>query len=379
MIKISKINNNFRKQQLNKLIIAVFFIAILHQGRSQERIIDSLTITDIQHDTITIIGVGDIMLGTNYPSDKYLPPDDNCYPLLKNLIPFLKDAHITFGNIEGCFSDSAMLEKKCKDTTKCYAFRMPEKYFGCLDSAGFDVFSLANNHSCDFGEDGKNHTINLIENAGLNFAGILEYPYTIFEKNNIKYGFCAFSPNKGTCNITDTIKAKYIVKLLNDSCDIVIVSFHGGAEGKDYQHITRETEFFYGENRGNVYEFAHILIDAGADIIFGHGPHVTRAIDIYKTRFIIYSLGNFCTYGRFNLSGPNGIAPIIKLSVSEKGEFIKGKIIPVMQYRGITEIDTLNRVIKKIKELTRLDFPDLDIYISDDGIIESRLKNQEPR
>ncbi len=107
-------------------------------------------------------------------------------------------------------------------------------------------------------------------------------------------------------------EAEEIVRHLADTCDIVIVSFHGGAEGANYQHVTKDYEMYYTENRGNVYSFAHRMIDAGADVIFGHGPHITRAVEVYNERFIAYSLGNFCTYGRFNLSGPNGIAPVIK-------------------------------------------------------------------
>ena len=68
------------------------------------------------------------------------------------------------------------------------------------------------------------------------------------------------------------------------------------------------------------------MIDAGADVIIGHGPHVTRAIDIYKNKFIAYSFSNFCTYGRFNLSGSKGIAPILQLEISDKGEFISEKL-----------------------------------------------------
>ena len=119
--------------------------------------------------------------------------------------------------------------------------------------------------------------------------------------------------------------------MLDDSCDIVIVSFHGGAEGADYQNVTRETETFYGENRGNVYEFSHRMIDAGADIVFGHGPHVTRAIEVYKDRFIAYSLGNFCTYRRFNLTGPNGFAPLLRVKTDTFGKFVEADIIPVYQ------------------------------------------------
>ena len=115
----------------------------------------------------------------------------------------------------------------------------------------------------------------------------------------MKYGFAAFAPNNGTVSIHDLDEARRLVSQLDSVSDVVIVSFHGGAEGSKHQHVPRRNEIFYGEDRGNVYDFAHSMIDAGADIVFGHGPHVTRAVDIYKNRFIIYSLGNFCTYGPF--------------------------------------------------------------------------------
>ena len=125
------------------------------------------------------------------------------------------------------------------------------------------------------------------------------------------------APNNGTIDINDHKNAISLVQKLDSLCDIVIVSFHGGAEGANHTHITRNNEIFLGENRGNPYKFSRDVIDAGADIVFGHGPHVTRAIDIYKDRFIAYSLGNFATYGRFNLNGVSGIAPIVKVFVNK--------------------------------------------------------------
>jgi hypothetical protein len=126
----------------------------------------------------------------------------------------------------------------------------------------------------------------------------------------------------------------------------------------------------FTENRGDVRKFSHSVIDAGADVVFGHGPHVTRAVEVYNDRFIAYSLGNFCTYGRFNLNGPNGIAPIIKVNVDSSGKFISGRIIPVCQtsVSGV-RIDPEKRVIGIIKDLTAFDFPDSVITISDTGEI----------
>jgi hypothetical protein len=319
---------------------------------------------------IVITGVGDIMLGSSYPSELYLPPHDNPLLLIGGLADTLAASDITFGNLEGSFLDYGEPVKKCRDTTRCYLFRMPERYAGALAASGFDIISLANNHFGDFGPAARNRTRRLLDSLGINYGGIFESLYSIFRKDSLIYGFCAFAPNAGTVDINEIDKAEDIVRLLSDTCDIVIVSFHGGAEGVDYQSVPKAEEIFYGENRGDVYKFAHRMIDAGADVIFGHGPHVTRAIEVYNKRFIGYSLGNFCTYGKFNLSGPNGTAPVIKVNVDCEGRFLSGRIIPVYQTNpGGVRVDPSGRAIKKIRELTMLDFPESVISISDKGDI----------
>jgi hypothetical protein len=319
---------------------------------------------------ITITGVGDIMFGTAFPSRRLLPPHDNPLKLLGDLADTLACSDITFGNLEGSFLDEGEPAKKCRDTTICYLFRMPERYSGALCVAGFDIMSIANNHFGDFGIPARRRTMKLLDSLEIEYAGLIEKPYSIFTKGSLVYGFCAFAPNAGTVSIINIPEAESLVKFLADTCDIVIVSFHGGAEGAEYQHVTRKEELSFGESRGNVYNFSHKMIDAGADVVFGHGPHVTRAIEVYKERFIGYSLGNFCTYGRFNLSGPNGIAPLIKLNVDTRGKFLSGRIIPVFQiYYGGVKVDPENRVIKEIRELTEQDFPESVLTISDNGEI----------
>lgn len=319
---------------------------------------------------VTILGMGDIMFGSAFPSASFLPPGNNSTRLIESLLDTLRSADLTFGNLEGSFLDYGEPYKRCRDSNLCYLFRMPEKYSLTLSDAGFDILSLANNHFGDFGWAASRRTTSLLDSLGINYAGPVEHPYSIFKRDSILYGFCAFSPTAGSVNLTDIKNAEYLVKFLADTCDIVIVSFHGGAEGSDFQRVPRSDEIFYGENRGNVYEFAHRMIDCGADIIFGHGPHVTRGIEVYRNRLICYSLGNFCTYGRFNISGPNGYSPIIKANVDREGKFLSGRVIPVYQGQdGVVRIDPMQRVIKKIRELTSLDFPETQVIISDDGNI----------
>jgi len=156
-------------------------------------------------------------------------------------------------------------------------------------------------------------------------------------------------------------------------CDIIIVSFHGGAEGKTHNRVTRQRETFLGENRGNVYEFAHLCIDLGADVVFGHGPHVPRAIELYKDRFIAYSLGNFCTPYRVNRNGNGGYAPIVKVFTDTTGRFISGELKSATQDdRTGPKFDEQKICIKEIKRLTDLDFPDGELDISPEGIITKK-------
>jgi poly-gamma-glutamate capsule biosynthesis protein CapA/YwtB (metallophosphatase superfamily) len=317
--------------------------------------------------TLKIIGVGDIMMGTNYPSTKYLAPNDGRL-LLAEVDTILRNADLTFGNLEGTLLDKGGNVKRCSDPTKCYAFRSPERYATYLKDAGFDVLSIANNHSGDFGSSGRANTQRILDSNGIAYAGLLSCPTAIFTIDSITYGFAAFAPNSGTVDIRRIAAAEEIVKKLADTADVVIVSFHGGAEGRSRQHMTKRVETFLGENRGNVYEFAHRMIDAGADVIFGHGPHVVRAIEVYKNRFIAYSLGNFCTYARFNLTGVNGYAPIVEIETTVDGEFKSGKIHSFLQIgEGGPESDSMNKAYKKIQQLTNEDFPNHNIKFEEDG------------
>lgn len=322
-----------------------------------------------KRDTITIIGVGDIMLGTSYP-EGYLPPDDGKH-LLTAVEKHLQNATITFGNHEGTLFDGKGTPKQCANPAVCYAFKSPERYALYLKRAGFDLMSVANNHSGDFGPEARERTIQVLQNAGIASSGTTTKPFVVLEKGGMKYGLASFAPNKGTQSLNNYTEAKKIVRFLDSLCDIVIVSFHGGAEGKTKQHVLRRNEIFLGEDRGDVYKFSRAVIDAGADVVFGHGPHVTRAVDLYKGRFIIYSLGNFATYGRFNLDGPAGMAPIMKVYVDSDGKFLKGQIIATKQIgEGVPVLDANGEVIERIRELTSEDFPEAKLKINDDGVVK---------
>ncbi len=324
-------------------------------------------------ETITLVAVGDIMMGTNYPSESYLPPKD--IKLMDPILEYLKMGDIVFGNLEGTVLNSGGEVKSCGDPTKCYAFRQPEYFLDQLKEAGFNMLSIANNHVGDFGATGRKNTVRALTEKGFCFAGQTTCPTGVMTIKGLKIGFTAFAPNNGCLALTDYTLLTNTVKELDKTCDIVIVSFHGGAEGPGATHVLKKTELFLGENRGNVTEFARKAIDAGADVILGHGPHVSRAIDQYKGKFITYSMGNFCTYGRFNLKGNAGIAPLFQLTLKRDGTFVEGKIISISQQgEGGPTFDKSLAALKEIKQLSLTDFPQSNAYFDEDGKFFFNLK-----
>ncbi len=352
-----------------RFLIKLFFFSSLSVVSQNDR-----DLVQISNSTYSLTAVGDIMIGTNYPSNNYLPPNDG-ESFFDSVSAILKQSDLTFGNLEGVVMTKNIAPRKsCKNPKNCYVFKMPDHYVGHIKKAGFDLLSLANNHINDFGQEGISNTTELLKDSGIAFAGTLDNPMTIINVKDLKIGFCAFSPNYGTVSLHDLAQAKKIVSDLSQKSDIVIVSFHGGGEGENFQHISKKNEIYLGENRGNPYLFARQMIDMGADIVLGHGPHVTRAIDLYKNKFIAYSLGNFATYGRFSLRGPKGIAPIVEINFDKNGDFVSGNIRSIkLVNRGIPVVDETNSALKVIQSLVDSDLPESPIQISDNGKI-SKIK-----
>jgi hypothetical protein len=321
-------------------------------------------------DSVCIIAVGDIMLGTSYPDKKTLPPD-SAKNSFKNVLPELGDADVTFGNLEGTLLDTgAPANFKLHQLTKAWLFRMPVSYGRVLKQAGFNLLSLANNHINDFDDKGRISTTKTLDILGIHYGGLYSNPVSVFKINGVKYGFCAFAPNAETLSLLNLRASGNIIKKLKRQCNIVIVSFHGGGEGVAYEHIPCTTEKFFTENRGDVHAFAHNAIDAGADIVLGNGPHVCRAMEVYKNRLIAYSLGNFFTYKSVSVGGLCGMAPLLKVYLNKKGEFLSGRIIANLQThdKGLAP-DSLNRAVSRIKMLTATDFEQPGLTILNDGRI----------
>ncbi len=326
-----------------------------------------------------LIAVGDVMPGTEFPDAGYLDPrlSNDAGPeavIGTDLVEILRSGDVVFGNMEGVLWDEDVPPtKSCRDPALCYVFRSPERYAGLLAQSGFTVMALANNHSGDWGAEGRAATMAALARNEIAYAGLDDADArtaTLTLDSGVRIGVAAFAPNRGTLNLNDLDAALRVVRSLADEHDVVLVSFHGGAEGAKYTSLPKERETFHGENRGDVYAFAHAVVDAGADVVIGHGPHVPRAVEVYEDRFIAYSLGNFWTYGRFNLSGVNGLAPIVDLVLAADGHLRSARIHSARQEgRGGPKPDPTGGALALIAELTAADLGEAGLVFDPDGTV----------
>jgi poly-gamma-glutamate capsule biosynthesis protein CapA/YwtB (metallophosphatase superfamily) len=319
------------------------------------------------HPGLTLAAVGDIMMGTDFPEN--ILPDDDGAGFLTAVTPLLSAPDVTFGNLEGVLMDGGEPVKQCKNPKICFLFRTPTRYAAYLQLAGFDVMSLANNHARDFGEEGRGSSMAALDAVGIHHSG-REGTVASWIANGRRVAMVAFAPNVGANSLNDPQIGLPLVTDLAAKHDIVIVSFHGGAEGNGAEVLPFAREIFAGEDRGNVVEFARAMIDAGADIVLGHGPHVVRPMELYRDRLIAYSLGNFATYYGISVEGIRGIAPILLVTLDEDGRFVSGRIEATTQIRPAgPSLDPTNSVITLLRNLTSTAFPEGTLSISEQGAL----------
>ena len=353
-----------------------------HQDVSPQETVT--TATDPQQKlvpSITIAAVGDVMIGSTYPDDSELPPNDG-KDLMAPFTSTLHAADLTFGNLEGPILEGGV-SSKCpapprpsaadpSPKVNCFAFRVPTRYATDLTAAGFNVMSLANNHAGDFGDAGRASTRHILDEQGIRYIGSdrRKFATTVIEVRGTKVGLVGFAHNDIVPNVNDLAFARQLVSELKTRADIVVVSFHGGGEGIDHQHVLPlgTTEMFYKEPRGDLRAFTHAVIDAGADLVIGHGPHVLRGMEIYKGHLIAYSMGNFCTYGMFALHDETALTAVFRLNIGLDGRFLGGQLVPGRQNKpGGPTPDPSGEAIHVIRRLSIEDFGGNAPKIADDG------------
>ncbi|MDB9312656.1 CapA family protein [Spirulina sp. CS-785/01] len=315
--------------------------------------------------TITIKAVGDTILGTNYPAYQ-LPA--NPASLFQNIQSYLTEADFVFGNFESTITNYPH-SAKTPVSGRVYAFRSPPEHAQILSDAGFNILSVANNHSYDFTLQGFQDTMQNLENVGIEAVG--EKGQIVYTKvNGITVAWIGFSYLGYHNSINNLNQGRNLVNQAQENAEIIIISVHGGAEGRNALRTRNQTEIYLNENRGNMVNFSRAMINHGADLILGHGPHVPRALELHENRLIAYSLGNFIGYRTLNTSGENGYSLILEVELDETGNFLGGTIIPLrLSGEGVPRFDPENRTIQLIRRLTQSDFPNTPLLIQETGEI----------
>lgn len=319
--------------------------------------------------TLVIAAVGDTMTGSVYPSREALAPEEG-RRVFERVKPLWAGADIVMGNFEGTIASDASEARALG--AHAYRYLMPIETLATYKAAGFTFLTVANNHGMDAGATGRAATLAALDAAGMAHGGSLEHPTAMLTVKGLKVGLIGTAPHMG-CVPLDAVEVGRLVKTLKevDGCAVVVVTMHAGAEGATALHVPKRKEMYLGADRGDVYAFAHAAVDAGADLVVGHGPHVPRGMEVYKDRLIAYSLGNFATYGAFNLKGVNGLGLVLEATLRENGTLVGLRIHSTRQDKasegyglGIpVEPDPEAGARKLIEDLSRTDFRvDLPTY-----------------
>jgi poly-gamma-glutamate capsule biosynthesis protein CapA/YwtB (metallophosphatase superfamily) len=263
---------------------------------------------------VHVAAVGDVMPGSAWP-EPVLPPDDGA-ALFEELTPALASADIAFGNLEGPLLDEGEPDPCRPEEAPCFRFRVPVRYAARLKAAGFDVMSLANNHAFDFGEAGRRSTLPG-EVARLRVKGA-------------RVAVVAFSAFGPAHDVNDLEETRRTVAALAAENDIVVASFHGG-----------------------------------------RGRPPCPAARAGRGRLIAYSLGNFATYGRFDLDGPMGVSLVLLARLAPDGEFLGGKLVPARQAgAGGPRLDPKRRALRLVRRLSKKDFGRTAVRVANDGTLK---------
>lgn len=269
-----------------------------------------------QSTTWSLVSLGDIMLSRHVEKKMLAQPTLFEYPYLK-----MKDhlsADIVFGNLETPLVDGPPVP------AGKMVFRADTRNASALKKYGFNVLSLANNHALDAGQKGLTNTIELLEQTGIYFCGAGRdqqeaYAHKTISIGKFKVAFLAYNdndvvppyteagvnasgqPRPGTAFMqgADLVQA---IALARQESDFVIISMHSGHE---YKALPNNRQV----------AFAREAIDLGADLVIGHHPHVVQTAEVYKDKYIFYSLGNFIFDQMFSNETRRGL--LLKINLSD--------------------------------------------------------------
>lgn len=310
---------------------------------------------------LTLEWVGDIAL-----SSQNGLPQGGLERALRPVRKLLQRADLTFGNLEGTLSVGGSSKCGATDDGTCFAFQAPPAIAGELRSLGFDLVNQANNHSLDYGLAGRAQTIAALRRARIAHAG-LPGKVTIMRRKGERVAFVGFAPYPYDAELLDIGAAQRLVRFARARASAVVVMIHAGAEGAGEMHTPPGTETYLGEDRGDARAFAHAMIDAGASIVLGSGPHVIRGVERYRNRLIAYSLGDFVGYHTLGEGGALSDSAILRVTLGGGGRVLAGRWIPIVLVNGLPRPDPTHTSAELVSALSREDFPGRHFTIGRNG------------
>jgi poly-gamma-glutamate capsule biosynthesis protein CapA/YwtB (metallophosphatase superfamily) len=297
---------------------------------------------------VSVTWGGDTTLGSSYGQ----PPRAG-WPQLAGIAHWLRAGDVTALNYEGTFAPGGA--SKCGGLrSNCFAFQAPARNAASLRRAGVDLANLANNHAFDFGPRGYASTRRALRRAGVEPTGG-PAEVRMLKRDHTRIAFVGFSSYRWSAPLNDP---RPLVRQAARRADIVVVLFHGGAEGADRTHTPHGHEHAFGEDRGDLRRFARTAIRAGADLVLGSGPHVLRGLELYRRRLIAYSLGNLAGWHNFATGGPVlSLSALLEVQMGPRGRFRQGEITSLrLDGTGVPHRDRSERAALLMRRLSYSDF-----------------------
>jgi hypothetical protein len=299
---------------------------------------------------VRVVALGDLTFGVT-PS----LPERGSAGLLAALRPLLARADVALGNLETPLTDR-YVSKCAAGASGCFAFRAPPAYADGLRRSGLTVLNVANNHANDAGAEGLADTVDALDEAGLAHTG-RPGEIALLRAGAIRIAVLGFAPYPWAQDLLDIDAAEELVAQAAKDADLVIVTMHAGAEGADRTHVRPGEEWHLGEPRGDPLAFAHAVVDAGADLVVGHGPHVLRGLEWYRGRLIAYSLGNASGHDTLSTSGMLGVTAALDVTLAPDGGWRRGRLVSLQLIDdGRPVLDDARRARDLVAGLSRQDF-----------------------
>ena len=266
---------------------------------------------ELKEERFTLSFIGDCTIGSQpiqfnvMYSILWFIGEDYSYPF-KGVIDYIDDDDLTVVNLEGTFCEPM------PNSGATFTFRAPANYVNVLTENSIEVASFANNHTMDYRQAGYDSTLATLEEAGIPYVE-KDSSMIMTTESGLTVGFYALAFTMDKADMEAEIAA-----LREEGAEVVIVSAHWGAEGS----------YRFAQTQSDI---AHAAIDAGADIVYGHHPHVLQQVEEYNGGIIYYSLGNFVFGGHHWPQDLDSAILQQEIIRSPQGEISLGelKIIPV--------------------------------------------------